>query len=174
MNLSVTVNGQDRFQQALDALRGLAGNLQPAWPSVADAFYRIEVDQFAAEGRGPSGRWKPLTAAYLQRKEANYGDLPIGYRTGAMKQGLLGAGPNAIKIETPTSLTLGTSANRNGFYYPVAMQQGMRKMPARPPIDLTPADFQKITARLLAYFQTGIQSTGFTPVKSAFTAILPS
>lgn len=168
MNFSITVDGQQKFSQAIGRLEGLVTDWRKVWPLCAEIFYRIEVDQFASEGsRGPAGKWAPLSQGYAKWKRVNYGELPTLYLTGALKNSLTGTGPGAIRIETESSLTLGTSVNRKGFSYPRALQQGTPKMPARPPIDIGPNDYGKFVSRVFRFFNDNVAATGFTPSKSA-------
>lgn len=169
MNFSIEIQGEKQFSQAIDRFDGLVTDMHRVWPLCAEIFYRIEIEQFASEGsRGAEGRWKPLSPGYARWKAINYGDLPILFLTGEMKRSLLGVGPNAIKIETPSSLTLGTTASRKGFFYPVAHQLGGTKAgrpPRRRPIDLTRNDYGKFVSRVFRYFNDGVEAVGFVPKK---------
>lgn len=166
MNVKISVDGEAGFFQAIGQLEGLVTDWRKVWPLCAEIFYRIELEQFASEGARGGAKWKPLSSGYQKWKTTNYGDLPILYLSGNMKRSLLGQGPDAIRIETDSSLTLGTRANRKGFYYPVAHQRGTPKMAQRKPIDLTRNDYGKFVSRVFRYFNDGVEAVGFTPSRS--------
>lgn len=167
MNFRLEIDGETQFMQAIGRFEGLVTDWRKVWPLCAEIFYRIELEQFASEGaRGAGGKWKTLSADYGKWKRVNYGDLPTLYLSGAMKRSLLGQGSDAIRIETDDSLTLGTRANRKGFFYPVAHQRGTPKMAQRKPIDLTRNDYGKIVSRVFRYFNDGVEATGFIPSRS--------
>lgn len=166
MNFKITVDGETGFYQAIGRFEGLVTDWRKVWPLCSEIFYRIEQEQFASEGARGGAKWKPLSPKYKTWKTLNYGDLPILYRTGNMKRSLLGIGADAIRVETDTSLALGTRANRKGFYYPVAHQRGTPKMGQRKPIDLSRNDYGKIVSRVFRYFNDGVEAVGFIPSRS--------
>lgn len=103
-------------------------------------FERIQLDQFASQGaRGEGGSWAPLSPAYAAAKARRFPGRPILEASGRMKGSLTQAGhPDSFRRITRTSYERGTSVP-----YASAHATGTSRMPARPPVGVTEADFDK-------------------------------
>jgi phage gpG-like protein len=116
-------------------------DLRPVWDDVAKEFYRIEDEQFATEGAHSGNAWKPLSAKYEKWKESKIPAQMILEWDGTLKRSLTGpSSKGSIREETENELALGSS-----IHYARYHQQGTRKMPRRPPIDLNEGDKRRIT-----------------------------
>ncbi|TXH18426.1 MAG: hypothetical protein E6R03_02190 [Hyphomicrobiaceae bacterium] len=163
MNLTFTVQGAPLMSQDIQAFNAFVSDWSNVWPLVERIYLDIMLTQFETEGARSGARWKALSPGYAKWKEANYGQLPILVLTGTMKTGLLGSGPTSLREITPTTFRMGTSANRKGFYYPVAHQEG-GSTPGRPPVrriyDFSLDDYNRFVSRIFRYFNDGIEHTG--------------
>ncbi len=97
------------------------------------------------EKQGIPKRWSPLSPAYAAWKRRHFGKLPILVLSGAMRAGF------SYKV-TPRTLQI-----RNRKKYWQFHQTGTAKMPARPPLQITNADREKLRelAREWMTFETG-------------------
>lgn len=149
-NVAVIDRAFSRFGENISDLR-------PIWDEVAKEFYRIEDEQFATEGGHSGNAWKPLSAKYEKWKEARIPAQMILEFDGTLKHSL--TGPNSkgsIRIDEPDGLALGSS-----LHYAKYHQQGTRKMPRRPPIDLNEGDKRRITKAIHRGLVKRNRRTGF-------------
>ena len=110
---------------------------RPVWPAIESAFYALERDQFRTEGAETGQKWQALNVKYAGWKEVHFPGRPVLERTGELRRSLTDPyDANAVVIEQPATLTLGT-----GVPYAVYHQGGAAKMPARPVIP-TSEDFR--------------------------------
>ena len=158
--ISYTVDTQV-LNLALTRLEKGISDFSPAWDACTDAFYRIEVDQFASEGARGGARWQALSAGYSGWKDANYGQLPILYLRGNLKQSLLGVGPDAIKVIQSGFMEVGSRDPKAVWH-----QLGMGRLPVRKSIDLNPADFTHFGGIAAEFMETVGQSAGFETSRS--------
>lgn len=126
------------------------------WPAVSKFFYQIETEQFGGEGR--SRRWATLSPAYGKWKAAHFPGKPILQREGPLVASLTRRTSGSIYEEAPLRLVLGSSIR-----YATAHQRGRGKMPARPPIDMTPSDFKGFGQVLQKGFISIAEKSGFRP-----------
>jgi phage gpG-like protein len=91
--------------------------------------------QFATQGSGPTGPWKPLSSKYQAWKEVHYPGRPILVRSGKLRGALTGPHHgNALREVTDDVLTYGTK----GVGYASHHQVGADSLPARPVFDFGP------------------------------------
>lgn len=111
-------------------------DLGPAFESIAKDFSQISKDQFESEGKYGSGGWASLAKGYGAWKAKAYPGAKILERDGWLKGALTGT-EKLYRIEEIGKHELQLGANLPyGLYH----QTGTRKMPARPPIQLTEDD----------------------------------
>lgn len=135
-----TLQIENRIASRFDGIARSTEDLRPAWPAIAEEFYRIEEEHFSSQGARSGNQWQELSPKYAQWKSVNYPGQPILQRTGNLKRSLTGQDdPNAIYDPQPDSLTLGTSLSYAAYH-----QAGEGKLPQRPPIELREEDFQKL------------------------------
>ncbi len=140
---------------------------RPIWPVIEDDFYAQMKAQFASEGAEGGERWQPLSPEYAGWKQAHYPGKPILERTGNLLRSLTsGADPNAVKVEDPQALTLGSK-----IPYAIYHQTGTSKMPARPEIKLPEPFKRSVMHHIQVYLvqiatQSGFRQ-GLTPLTAA-------
>lgn len=111
------------------------------WDWVQSEFYKVVKDQFAAEGQGKSGKWKPLSSKYAAVKSKRYGNAPILQASGRLYKSMTAAGGEAIVDKQPQEMTLGSTVPYGKYH-----QGGTNRMPKRPIIDFTDAQEKQIFA----------------------------
>lgn len=131
--IRVDVQGEERV---IATLRGIEQGItdfrkDQVWVRVRQEFNRIEKEHFAAEGNGRSGKWAALSSPYDAIKAKKYG-TPILQRTKRLYKSLTQKTSDSVVEEQDLELTLGTSVP-----YATYHQKGTKRMPARPPVDLT-------------------------------------
>lgn len=130
------------------------------WPAIAEHFYEIEKAQFSGTGRAK--QWAQLSPAYGKWKAAKYPGKPILQREGALINSLTRRGSDSIYESSPLRLVLGSSVK-----YAAIHQTGRGRMPARPPVDLTPSDFKGFGKILQQGFESIAAKAGFRPASIA-------
>lgn len=157
MNLTLTIDGQRKFDGAFRVLTEGLSDFRPVWPEVELQFFRAELEQFNSEGARGGARWQPLSARYAKQKAKKYPGAPILVLTGRLKRSLtVIGGADSVRIAEPLSLTLGTRTPYAGYH-----QQGTKRMPARPPLELTRDDFGKFVSRIYRYAENVSREAGF-------------
>lgn len=111
------------------------------WKAVAHEFRKIEKEQFSSEGSaGRSGKWKPLTAKYAERKQKKYGSMPILQATGKGYRSLTVEGAEgAVYNESAQELVIGSSIPYMAYH-----QRGSNRLPKREPVSFTEAQEQQL------------------------------
>lgn len=132
------VKGAD---QVVLRLRGFSGgDLTTLWPKIEADFYETEKRLFASRGStGATGAWAPLSPAYAARKARTHPGRGILVREGDLRASLTGpSARGSFRRATSTSLTIGTSDPKAVYH-----KHGTSRMPARPPISVTPDDAKR-------------------------------
>lgn len=157
MNITVTVDGQQKFNGAIDALNRGVSDFRPVWPEIELAFFRLMSEQFDSEGQRGGAKWKPLSEKYRQWKEKKYPGRPILHLTGRLRRSLsVVGGGDQIREPEPLSLTLGTRVP-----YAVYHQRGGGRLPARPPMQINKNDYGKFVSRMYRYVEKVSRQAGF-------------
>lgn len=137
------------LQHLLDALDGRADRaqvLRPAFHEIADDFYEIERRRFAAG----MAHWQPLSHAYALRKAAR-GRSVVPLVGGDLEKSLTRKGARwSVRRVTNTALFIGTKDPVTNLH-----QGGTRRMPARPPVDVTDRDKKRWGQMLLQHVSGG-------------------
>jgi hypothetical protein len=139
------------LQSALSMLQGRedrAQQLRPAFEAVAVDFRNLEKRRF-----GGQAGWAPLSPEYAKRKAAG-GRPPQPLAGGALERSLTVQGAKySVRRINRASMFVGT---RN----PVANlhREGTKRMPARPPVDVRPADTAR-WSRIFADHLAGARSS---------------
>lgn len=133
MKFSIDVTGERELIASFDKIeKGITDFRKEAvWVRVRQEFNRIEKEHFGAEGNGKSGKWASLSSPYREIKAKKWG-TPILQRTKRLYKSLTQKTGDSVVEEKDLELTLGTSVPYGGYH-----QKGTKKMPARPPIDMT-------------------------------------
>lgn len=143
--------GQDLTAVGLSRLREDIGDWQPFWKSTfLPFFYRSELEHFVTEGGSTGPRFAPLSLSYALWKRRHAPGRGILQRWGALKASLTSeSAPDAIVRMTTSTLDVGT-----GVSYARYHQFGTRRMPARPPMRVSPAFMAVVGAEMNRYVET--------------------
>lgn len=134
--LKFSITGQDQVLRTFTCWTEGLRDFSPALEDIADDFLNLEQQQFAGEGRTGSGGWKALSPDYAAWKATNYPGAKILERDGWLRDSLtVKDAPFQIRDITATQAVLGTNVPY-GMYH----QTGTKRMPARPPIQLSESD----------------------------------
>lgn len=134
--LKFSVAGQTEVMRTIERWNTGLSDFSPALEKIADDFLKLEQTQFATEGKTGSGGWKALSPDYAAWKAINYPGAKILERDGWLRDSLtVKDAPFQVREISPTEAVLGSSLN-----YAIYHQTGTRKMPARPPIELSASD----------------------------------
>ncbi len=167
MNISLEIDGQDRFNWAIADLTQAVTDWRGVWPEVEQIFFRAQLEQFTSEGSRGGSRWKPLSDSYRSWKEKKHPGQPILVLTGRLKRSLTvnGAGSSdQVRDQQPMSLTLG-SIVPYGIYH----QRGTKRMAQRPPMQLIQRDMGRITSRMYRFAERGARDAGFKVEARSFS-----
>jgi len=140
LKIEIEVTGESALEAAFTSLSRHIRDLRPEiWPLISAQFDRLLVEHFdTGGGSGASGPWAPLSPAYGAWKSKHYPGEPILHLTGNLRRSLTGSfNPNAHYLALPDLLERGSSVSYAGLH-----QAGGGGMPARPPIDFTPAQVE--------------------------------
>lgn len=140
--LSFEVAGDTQIRRGFSRFTDGVKDLREPFEEIAKDFAQIETKQFDTQGSYGSGGWKDLSPRYEKRKKGG----SILVKTGLLRGSLLGGNPWSIRVINPLELRLGTK-----LHYGIYHQTGTRKMPARPPIQLTDADKSRWTKFIHKY-----------------------
>ncbi len=126
------VPGEDRIAIGLSRFVDQIEDFRGFWEKHFEpTLIRHISEQFEKEGAsGSSGRWAPLTDAYLARKTAKYGAQPILVASGELKEMMTDSG-KFMGQKFKDRYVLWT------LHYGLYHQTGTKKMPARKMIDMT-------------------------------------
>lgn len=152
---------QQQFLLSFETLGQGLRNFSFLWPALAQHFYEVVKQTFASAGRATS--WPALSTAYGKYKAAKYPGKPILQREELLIASLTERGARySIYAEGPLTLQLGTS--RPGA---TAHQTGSGRLPARPPIDFTVADYREFAKIIQGGLETIAKAAGFRPARLA-------
>ena len=163
MNISVEVQGEERFDGALRGVAADLSDLRPAWRAVSDEIYTITRQQFSTHGaRGEAGKWKEradsTVARYTAVNRRGFSVLNETLRrTDALFKALTTRGaPHGIYDETPDSLTVGTD-----LPYAQIHQRGGSRIPQRKLYDPTERDAARLVSVLKRALAGKVKDRGF-------------
>ena len=134
--LKFSVAGQDQVLRTFSRWTEGLSDFSPALEDIADDFLKLQATQFSSEGRTGSGGWKPLSADYASWKAVNYPGAKTLERDGWLRDSLTVKDASfQIREITATQATMGTDVP-----YAIYHHFGTKRMPARPPIELSESD----------------------------------
>ena len=167
MKFAVTVDGVQQSTRAFQTLNESISDFRPVWPEIHMYFLRGTIEQFESLGARGGQRWEPLSARYAKWKAQAYPGKPILVRTERLKRSLSvgGSEPDQIKDFQEMSATFGTRVPYARFH-----QRGTRRMPARPVLQPTQRDVDRMVSRLFRFAERGARDAGFqTRSRARFT-----
>lgn len=130
-----------RFTEYLSDLTGFFRDyLTPTW-------YALMLRRYNSEGRYAGQKWRALSDRYAAWKMRHYPGQSIGVLSGKTKASLTSPfDVNSMYSVSRKSFVVGTRLN-----YPMYLQTGTRRMPARPPVQVD-SRFRSDVMRLLHRF----------------------
>jgi len=141
LNLRFEVAGDVQLSRMLERVSNDLGDMRPAWDRIHQNFLQGEHGTFALEGAfGGKAKWKPLSPKYALWKESRYPGQPILALKGSLRASLTQASdPDHVYEATADGVTMGTKLRTPDGRWNLGLlhQKGTRKMPARPPVELT-------------------------------------
>lgn len=161
MNFSISVDGTEKASRGFKNLSSLVRDFRPVWPEIHMYFLRATLEEFDAQGARGGTTWKPLSPRYKTWKEKKYPGKPILVLTERLRRSFSVAGRKGVDQiyeENPLSLTMGTA-----IYYARYHQRGTKRMAARPIIQPTTKDMDRIVSRLYRFIERGARDAGFNP-----------
>lgn len=125
------------------------------FPRLTPVFEAAEVEQFDAEGSGPtSGAWAELTPGYADWKEGAAPGMPILELRGTLRSALTeSSSAVAYREWTASEFAFGTV----GVEYASFHQTGTSKMKARPVFDFGPSFEEALTRAAMAGLRDAIK-----------------
>lgn len=134
--LKFSIAGQDQVLRTFSRWTDALSDFSPVLEKIADDFLELEASQFGGEGKTGSGGWKALSPDYAAWKAVHYPGAKILERDGWLRDSLtVKDAPFGLREITTTQAVLGSN-----LPYAMYHQTGTRKMPARPPIELSESD----------------------------------
>jgi len=167
VRFAVTVDGVQVTTRAFRTLDENLRDFRPVWPEIHMYFLRGAVEQFESLGARGGQRWQPLSERYAKWKEKKYPGKPILVRTERLKRSLSlgGSEPDQVKDFQPLSATFGTRVPYARYH-----QRGTKRMPARPVLQPTQRDVDRMVSRLFRFAERGARDAGFqTRSRARFT-----
>src|ERR1700681_2917332 len=149
IKFSITVPGQEPFVFALQRFSETIADFTPFWSEYfAPTWFSYVAAVYASGGAESGAAWDALTARYAAWKEKHWPGQPIGVRTGATRSSLtMPEDEHAVLTISRDAFAVGTN-----LPYPIYLQLGTGRMPARPPLRLTDQFVSQDVARLLQKF----------------------
>lgn len=152
--IDIRTEVQDReLMNALNRLRRKTGNLRPIMREISETMKSSVEENFKQEssrgtlyGGGRGGAWADLAPSTLRNRARQ---SKAGKKLQVTGQ-LLGS----IQTKSDDKEALvGTNKRNKGFSYPLALQEGTKRMPARPFLVLQQTDVQEIKKIIDEYFR---------------------
>jgi phage gpG-like protein len=135
--------------QLLNQLQARGDNLSPIMKEISGFMHRAVMDNFEQEGRP---KWPALAPATIAKREkAGHWPGKILQVSGQLKSSLTPAHNSTQAIVQGGNMT----TEKGATPYPIFLQFGTRKMPARPFMKLTQSDIGEIKFMLMQYLFKG-------------------
>jgi phage gpG-like protein len=159
MNFAVTIDGVEQSRRAFQSLNETVRDFREAWPEIHMYFLRATLEEFDAQGARGGAAWQPLSESYGKWKAKRYPGKPILVRTERLRRSFSLAGQKGgdqIYDALPESLTIGSAVPYARFH-----QRGTSRMAARPILQPTQRDIDRIVSRLFRFAERGARDAGF-------------
>ncbi len=145
MKLELEIEGLNETLALFDGVESFMIDFRQlgTWKAVGSEFRKIEAEAFSSEGgSSKGGKWKALSSPYKAQKLKRWGPVPILTASGKLYRSMTQEGAEgSVYEETAQELTIGSSVPYGRYH-----QSGTSRMPARPPIDLTDEQKQKVVS----------------------------
>lgn len=159
MKIGVTVDGVLQSTRAFNTLNESLRDFREVWPEIHMYFLRANLEQFNSSGARGGQTWAPLTEKYGKWKAKRFPGKPILVRTERLRRSLTlggsGTGDQVLDMQ-PMTLTMGTMVPYARFH-----QRGTKRMVARPVLQPTRRDIDRMVSRLYRFAERGARDAGF-------------
>jgi phage gpG-like protein len=133
VTISIEVFGQKTVERELLRFSHAAADMRPAGERFMEYMRSVERSQFDSEGRTGSGGWAPLKPRTVASKAARGLDPRILRATDHLRKSLTNkTSPDHIEQINADTWFFATRDPKAKFH-----QTGTRKMPRRPPVELS-------------------------------------
>jgi len=154
LDVHFEVQGDEELVRAFSLMASRVDDWRPFWPDIAAVFYVGEGARFDSQG---FGSWPQLSDGYRKWKMKHYPGEKILSLTGDLRRSLTNRfSPDTVYEDSPRELILGTI-----IHYAKYHQYGTRRMPPRPPIDITQEQVNEMAQRAIASFAHYADVLGF-------------
>jgi phage gpG-like protein len=154
MRIQLQIENEQILDREISRFSNGAQDFRIIAPTLLVTIRDIVREQFAAQGRGLTGRWRKLSERYRKAKEKKYPGQPILRASDKMFNSLMSRTQYSIVSLRKTELIYGTRVPYASYH-----QNGTPKMARRPIIDLREQDRDRIIkavqARLVRLTKTG-------------------
>lgn len=146
------VHGDSQLGIAFGRVAEIFRDFTSVFEKIAPRFYGIIRKRFRDEGPG----FAPLSPRYAALKRRLYGDKTILRATDKLYESFTPQSPGNINRITKTTAEFGSSVPYGIFH-----QQGTSRMPARPPIEITPQHELQFAQIAIKDLNEKIKAMGF-------------
>jgi hypothetical protein len=149
LKFSAQVPGGKEFVMGLSRFTDKISDFTPFWSNYfLPTWYAFMLQQYDTQGGSTGEPWASLSENYSVWKQKHWPGQPIGVLTGKTRSSFTQLNdPNAYTAITPTEFAVGSQLD-----YPIYLQLGTDRMPARPPLRLTQQFMSFDVAKLLQKF----------------------
>jgi phage gpG-like protein len=145
--IKLDVSGDAKAVRSLLRIGMRAENVEPVSRPLERIFQTAEARQFESAG---GGTWQPLADSTKEKKAVLGQNAAILRATDRLYHSLTSRNADAVYTFKPGTIELGTKV-----YWSVFHRAGTPTMPARPPIDLRPAEVSHMSATIGKYIAEG-------------------
>jgi phage gpG-like protein len=159
IRLIAEIDGDRQFDRSFTRFTENLRDFRQLWPGVITTLRRIVKEQFAGQGIGPSGPWKPLSKAYGEWKKKSFPGKPIMQRSGALIEALTKNTSDSIVDAKPDYLEFGSSLPYANYHQ---SRLPRKRLPRRPVFDLTEENKTRLTKAIQARLVKAGRENGVT------------
>ena len=172
LNIGYEAGNREQLTAIFFELDKKVRNLRPLWRNyILPLMPEIIWKNFETYGSRLGSPWPPLSPEYEKRKSRLYPGNPINIASGRMLTAATALNTPGNVVYWPTSegggnpsfMIYGIDKTKFKNEYPKFIQDGTRKMPARPFIGLAKEDVEKITSLVLDWIQIRSMKGGNAP-----------
>jgi phage gpG-like protein len=155
MDLEIHAFGHRQLRRKIRDVQDRAEDPRPAYMEAWARFRELESIQFAGQGQGPSGPWRPLKPKTILMKLRLGHDPRILHATFRLRNSLTRRGSRYGSFRMTREGAVFGSRHPAGKYHQ-QNRRGHGKIPRRPPIDLHEQDKQELVEIVRDYIMEGV------------------
>ncbi len=151
------------FETFVNEVIKVTGDLRLPFIQIGTDIYKSNKKLFLLKSKGKFIDLAPSTKLAKTKKLGSPYPILRGF-TGRLEKSITkNTDRNAVFEVSKTSFSIGTRAkSKKGFLYPLALQEGTRKMPARPFLFIDPPRVKRWTQIIRNHFDDRYQEEGWT------------